>query len=208
MAKDNPPVENSGSRFGNPAFRAFYDKVAEVKYFINVSSYILNLFCKSSSSLHATLPRLPPDAIQEVEVYFRESWGNRSRIDYGSGMELNFLCWLCVLLPFIVSPHLMSGFRKCLECLGVFQESDHTSIVIKVFWKYVHSLDTSSRFVDVGLVDTCKLCVSFSQRSGLNRRARMAFGVWTTITSFPSCLVRRSCVVCLLDILISCPHLV
>ena len=31
MAKDTPPVENSGSRFGNPAFRTFYDKVAEVK---------------------------------------------------------------------------------------------------------------------------------------------------------------------------------
>jgi serine/threonine-protein phosphatase 2A activator len=34
------------------------------------------------------------DAIPELRVYFNESWGNRTRIDYGSGMELNFLCWL------------------------------------------------------------------------------------------------------------------
>lgn len=34
------------------------------------------------------------DSIPELRVYFNESWGNRTRIDYGSGMELNFLCWL------------------------------------------------------------------------------------------------------------------
>ncbi|KAG6846962.1 hypothetical protein H0H93_010867, partial [Arthromyces matolae] len=28
-AKSIPPVENSASRFGNPAFRTFYDKVIE-----------------------------------------------------------------------------------------------------------------------------------------------------------------------------------
>jgi Phosphotyrosyl phosphate activator (PTPA) protein len=29
-AKSIPPVDNSSSRFGNPAFRTFYDKVSEV----------------------------------------------------------------------------------------------------------------------------------------------------------------------------------
>jgi serine/threonine-protein phosphatase 2A activator len=34
VAKDTPPVENSASRFGNPAFRTFYDKMNEVCYLL------------------------------------------------------------------------------------------------------------------------------------------------------------------------------
>ncbi|KAG6810618.1 hypothetical protein H0H92_011086 [Tricholoma furcatifolium] len=107
-AKSIPPVDNSASRFGNPAFRTFYDKVAEI-----------------SPSLHSTLPGLHPDAVQEVMVYFNEAWGNRTRIDYGSGMELNFLCWIL-----------------CLERLGVLIESDHKALVIKVFWRYIEVMRT------------------------------------------------------------------
>ncbi|KAJ7151700.1 Phosphotyrosyl phosphatase activator [Mycena filopes] len=101
-AHDIPPVENAASRFGNPAFRTFYDRVLEL-----------------SPSLHATLS-ITGDARDEVGTYFVEAWGNRTRIDYGSGMELHFLCWL-----------------MCLERLGVVQESDHTALVVRVFWRYI-----------------------------------------------------------------------
>jgi serine/threonine-protein phosphatase 2A activator len=47
---------------------------------------------------------LPKESIPEVSFYFNESWGNRARIDYGSGMELNFLCWMRV-------PELIIRFR-------------------------------------------------------------------------------------------------
>lgn len=30
LARATPPVDNKASRFGNPAFRTFYDKVQEV----------------------------------------------------------------------------------------------------------------------------------------------------------------------------------
>jgi serine/threonine-protein phosphatase 2A activator len=30
LANDTPPVDNKASRFGNPAFRTFYDKVGQV----------------------------------------------------------------------------------------------------------------------------------------------------------------------------------
>ncbi|KZT04953.1 Phosphotyrosyl phosphatase activator [Laetiporus sulphureus 93-53] len=103
IAKATPPVDNKASRFGNPAFRTFYDKVAE-----------------AAPSLHTKLPGLSQQAIPELAVYFGESWGNRTRIDYGSGMELNFLCWLI-----------------CLERLGIVQESDHVALVIRVLWRYL-----------------------------------------------------------------------
>ncbi|PPQ68465.1 hypothetical protein CVT24_005562 [Panaeolus cyanescens] len=103
VANDTPPVFNAASRFGNPAFRTFYDKITE-----------------KSASLHALLPNLPSESIPEISTYFNESWGSRTRIDYGSGMELNFLCWIL-----------------CLERLGVLLESDHKAIVVKVFWRYI-----------------------------------------------------------------------
>lgn len=31
LVRDIPPVDNAKSRFGNPAFQTFYDKVAEVR---------------------------------------------------------------------------------------------------------------------------------------------------------------------------------
>ncbi|KAI6020280.1 Phosphotyrosyl phosphatase activator [Pisolithus microcarpus] len=103
VAKDTPPMDNKASRFGNPAFRTFYDKVVDL-----------------APSLHATLPHFPEDATNEISAYFVNAWGNRERIDYGSGMELNFLCWLI-----------------CLERVGVLSESDHIALVIRAFWRYI-----------------------------------------------------------------------
>ncbi|KPV77872.1 uncharacterized protein RHOBADRAFT_51672 [Rhodotorula graminis WP1] len=100
---DTPPVDNGGSRFGNPAFRDFYDKVAS-----------------STAELHAEVPGLDAAYVNELSVYFCECWGNRTRVDYGSGMELNFLCWLL-----------------CLKKLGVLTKDDGKAVVIKVFWRYM-----------------------------------------------------------------------
>ena len=94
LAQDTPPVDNSRSRFGNPAFRAFYDKVSEVssqKTCYRVSIYVTS---QNSAELHKSLLGLPDESVPELTAYFNESWGNRTRVDYGSGMELNFLCWL------------------------------------------------------------------------------------------------------------------
>ncbi|KAI6161892.1 Phosphotyrosyl phosphatase activator [Pisolithus thermaeus] len=103
VVKDTPPMDNKASRFGNPAFRIFYDKVGDLTH-----------------SLHATLPHFPEDATAEVSAYFVNAWGNRERIGYGSGMELNFLCWF-----------------MCLERIGVLGESDHIALVIRAFWRYI-----------------------------------------------------------------------
>lgn len=94
LVREIPPVDNAKSRFGNPAFQTFYDRLAEVP-FVGPRAW-LGLTCPSqlSPQWHNTIPGLPTDRIATILPYLGESWGNRTRIDYGSGMELNFLCWL------------------------------------------------------------------------------------------------------------------
>ena len=77
----NPPVDQGASRFGNPAFRAFIDAVSA-----------------SSTSWHErTLGLASQASISEVSTYLYHSFGNRERIDYGSGHELDFITWLLCL---------------------------------------------------------------------------------------------------------------
>ncbi|KXL45516.1 hypothetical protein M433DRAFT_134617 [Acidomyces richmondensis BFW] len=79
LVKRCPPLE-TGSRFGNPAFRDF-----------------LKLVDESLRSWHEKLGLVDPAAIAEVSSYLRNSFGDGMRIDYGSGHELNFVLWLLCL---------------------------------------------------------------------------------------------------------------
>ncbi|KAK0392486.1 hypothetical protein NLU13_1981 [Sarocladium strictum] len=105
-----PPNEQGGSRFGNKAFRSFLDLVAE-----------------NSPRWHRALGVTDSAAIAELNAYLFESFGNRSRIDYGSGHELNFLMWLL-----------------CLRQLGILQASsssppsgDMRPLVLRAFTRYL-----------------------------------------------------------------------
>jgi serine/threonine-protein phosphatase 2A activator len=85
IAASTPPVDNSLSRFGNPAFKDFYDKLQAASPRLHHEHIVKWL----------DLPKEDVDGIVvELTGYFGESWGNRTRVDYGSGMELNFVCWL------------------------------------------------------------------------------------------------------------------
>ncbi|CAB4397211.1 unnamed protein product [Rhizophagus irregularis] len=97
-----PPVQNEKSRFGNPAFKVFYSRIAN-----------------NAEELHEIFS-LPPEAVKEVSRYFMESWGDQKRIDYGTGHEANFIAWLL-----------------CFEKLGLIGPDDYTSIVLRVFQKYI-----------------------------------------------------------------------
>lgn len=108
LVKDTPPDDAAGSRFGNKTFRTFLDKAKG-----------------ESQSWHNKLTLSSQDAISEVETYLMQSFGNKTRIDYGSGHELNFMIWLL-----------------CLYQLGILQKSDFKAVVLKVFIRYLDLMRT------------------------------------------------------------------
>lgn len=69
-------AHSSPQRFGNSAFRTFYDKLQQE-------------MPKISSKYQMNYGKSP--------FYLIESFGNPTRIDYGTGHELNFICHLYVL---------------------------------------------------------------------------------------------------------------
>ncbi|KAI5984718.1 hypothetical protein EDD15DRAFT_2201088 [Pisolithus albus] len=77
----------------------------------------------------ATLPHSPEDATAEVSACFANAWSNCESVDYGSRMEINFLCWLLI-------PSSCIG----LERVGILSESDHIVRVIRTFWRYIQAM--------------------------------------------------------------------
>ncbi|KAF3009828.1 Serine/threonine-protein phosphatase 2A activator 2 [Curvularia kusanoi] len=74
------PPEDTGSRFGNPVFRSFVAAITD-----------------ALPTWHAQLGLTNPSQVDEISTYLGASFGNPSRIDYGSGHELNFFLWLLCL---------------------------------------------------------------------------------------------------------------
>lgn len=103
----SPPEEQGDSRFGNKGFRNFVDLVG-----------------RESSQWHIELG-VSEDAVPEVSTYLLQSFGNRTRIDYGSGHELNFVLWLL-----------------CLYQLRLVTPADFRQLVLRVFVRYLELMRT------------------------------------------------------------------
>lgn len=93
------------SRFGKVEFRDFYDDLSR----------------HSKEFIAVAYPCLTDNQVEQVSVYLDESWGNKRRIDYGSGHELNFICFL-----------------YGLHAYKVFDLSkDAANLVLKIFIEYL-----------------------------------------------------------------------
>ncbi|KAI9678020.1 MAG: Serine/threonine-protein phosphatase 2A activator 2 [Caeruleum heppii] len=103
VVKDNPPEDQEGSRFGNKGFRNFLDALGP-----------------KHATWHRGLGITDAAAIEETSAYFLQSFGNRTRIDYGSGHELNFVVWLL-----------------CLYQVSLLPTSTFPSLVLHVFTRYL-----------------------------------------------------------------------
>ncbi|KAI0442243.1 Phosphotyrosyl phosphatase activator [Xylaria telfairii] len=108
LVQATPPEEAGGSRFGNKIFRDFLDKV-----------------WGASHAWHQKLGLDSDAAIAEVKTYLNQSFGNRTRIDYGSGHELNFMIWVL-----------------CLYQLRIVDKSDFKPLVLRVFVRYLTLMRT------------------------------------------------------------------
>lgn len=80
LVDETPPLDQP-QRFGNKSYRDWFEKMKTT----------------SPSLLKAALPEQYHPALIEVSAYFIESFGNATRIDYGTGHELAFIMFLCAL---------------------------------------------------------------------------------------------------------------
>eukprot|EP00742_Colponemidia_sp_Colp-10_P010189 GILJ01011170.1.p1 GENE.GILJ01011170.1~~GILJ01011170.1.p1 ORF type:complete len:376 (+),score=51.33 GILJ01011170.1:53-1129(+) len=97
-----PPLVQP-TRFGNKAFYFFCQRLAT----------------DSEELIVSNIPAAD-EAAEEVAAYLIHAFGDPLRIDYGTGHEMNFACFLC-----------------CLDQLGLISSDDYTAIVLKVFNRYI-----------------------------------------------------------------------
>ena len=87
LTSEYPPINQDKQRFGNTAFRLWYEAV-EKKYEAEVAPKLNSFFGEDHEFLLSN----------EIMPYMLECFGNSKRIDYGTGHELNFVCILIILI--------------------------------------------------------------------------------------------------------------
>lgn len=107
----NPPDDAGGSRFGNKRFRGFVDQVRQRAPLWHKEKLGMKQTAEGDGAV---------SAIAGAATYLGQAFGNRARIDYGSGHELHFVVWLL-----------------CLYQLGLVGRDDMPALVLCVFARYL-----------------------------------------------------------------------
>ncbi|ETW34094.1 hypothetical protein PFTANZ_05259 [Plasmodium falciparum Tanzania (2000708)] len=105
---DSCPPINQSSRFGNRGFQHFCDA-----YYKEVDEYLPHALSESN------IPNISEHTYQ-ISYYLKNSIGNKKRIDYGTGHELNFLLFLF-----------------CLNKINFFIPSDYKHLVLVLYRQYI-----------------------------------------------------------------------
>lgn len=104
LVDETPPQLDQPQRFGNKAYRDWFDRMKS----------------ESEGLLKEALPAEFHPALVEITAYFVESFGNQTRIDYGTGHELAFIMFLCALYK-----------------IHALKESDNPHTGLKIFNAYL-----------------------------------------------------------------------
>ena len=123
--EETPPCEMK-SRYGNPAYRDWFSKLES-----SATTLVDDLLCGvGTEGDHVGAAGV------ELVPYLVNSFGNKTRIDYGTGHEMTFLMFLCGLFK-----------------IGALKEDDKTAAGLKVFGAYMvlcRSLQTTYRMEPAG----------------------------------------------------------
>lgn len=94
---ENEPQEKGNARFGNPAFRTWYELLS--KNAVSLCETVLSAGTRFEvEGLEGVMDAdILKNAAEEISVYLLDSFGNSIRIDYGSGHEMAFIVFLYCL---------------------------------------------------------------------------------------------------------------
>lgn len=127
-ADEIPPIEQP-MRFGNKAFRTWYTKLVD-----NAASSIQAALGGGGEDLDETLA-------SEAAGYLCDSFGNATRIDYGTGHETNFILFLmvCTRMPRPCEEAAVATDAEAPEastemCL---EKEDYSALAVRVFPQYL-----------------------------------------------------------------------
>jgi len=106
------PPQTQPQRFGNKAFRVWFELMSN-----KTPEFMRQIIMATGMSL----TKEKVDAIvDEIGVYFINSFGNNTRIDYGTGHEMCFATWMLTL-----------------QLLNFVSTEHHMALVLRVFARYL-----------------------------------------------------------------------
>lgn len=106
LVEATPPIKQP-MRFGNKAYRTWHENLPS-----HIHAFLQDILAPSHL-----------DAEIELSPYLADMFGNATRIDYGTGHELNFAL-----------------FFICLHKLGLIEERDLSAVISKGFVAYIKTM--------------------------------------------------------------------
>ncbi|SGZ39722.1 uncharacterized protein HGUI_01922 [Hanseniaspora guilliermondii] len=120
-----PPISKdvAQQRFGNIAIRSFHDHLNNNNVIDNIlTKFLIQL--NNINNVDGVDEKLLCESIVEVKHYLMNAFGNRDRMDYGTGHELSFVAFLI-----------------CLDILKVSEYTIHTlTFIFKQYYEFVKSV--------------------------------------------------------------------